>query len=172
MNSGSPARVAFSLAVAADAHAIAAMRTAAADELARKFGAGHWASPSTEKAVLNSMRHSRILIGRARSRVVATARLATKKPWAIDVSYFTPCKRAIYLTDMAVDPAYQNRGVGRHCIDEALALVRAWPASAIRLDAYDARAGAGNFYAKCGFTERGRVAYRGTPLVYYEFVLS
>ena len=41
-------------------------------------------------------------------------------------------------------------------------------ADAIRLDAYDAEAGAGEFYVKCGFREVGRVAYRGVPLTYYE----
>ena len=45
-------------------------------------------------------------------------------------------------------------------------------ADAIRLDAYDAHAGAGSFYAKCGFKERGRVVYRDDPLVYYELVLE
>ncbi len=47
-----------------------------------------------------------------------------------------------------------------------------WPADSIRLDAYDADAGAGWFYAKCGFQERGRVVYKGDPLVYYEFLLT
>lgn len=47
----------------------------------------------------------------------------------------------------------------------------AWPADAIRLDAYDAEAGAGAFYEKCGYRQRGRVVYRGDPLVYYELLL-
>jgi hypothetical protein len=46
-----------------------------------------------------------------------------------------------------------------------------WPADAIRVDAYDAEAGAGGFYAKCGYREVGRVVYRNTPLVYYELRL-
>lgn len=40
-----------------------------------------------------------------------------------------------------------------------------------RLDAYDADAGAGSFYAKCGYQERERVIYRGTPLVYFELLI-
>jgi len=27
------------------------------------------------------------------------------------------------------------------------------------------------FYERCGFTERGRVVYKGVPLVYYETLL-
>ena len=49
--------------------------------------------------------------------------------------------------------------------------LKAWPADAIRLDAYDAPAGAGDFYAKCGFREVGRATYRGVPLVYFELLL-
>jgi len=32
--------------------------------------------------------------------------------------------------------------------------------------------GAGPFYARCGFQERGRVIYRSNPLAYYELLLE
>ena len=60
---------------------------------------------------------------------------------------------------------------GALLLDEAVHQARAWPADAIRLDAFDANAGAGEFYAKCGFREVGRVIYRKNPLIYYELVL-
>ena len=72
---------------------------------------------------------------------------------------------------MAVAPEMQGRGFGRLCIEEARRIGREWPADAIRLDAYDAAAGAGDFYRKCGFREVGRVVYRSTPLVYFEMLL-
>jgi GNAT superfamily N-acetyltransferase len=72
---------------------------------------------------------------------------------------------------MAVDPAMQRQHVGRRCLEEAARLARAWPSDSIRLDAYDAPAGAGPFYAKCGYREVGRVTYRNTPLIYYERLL-
>ena len=56
-------------------------------------------------------------------------------------------------------------------LEDACAVAEECPADAVRLDAYDARAGAGEFYARCGFTERGRVVYKGNPLVYYERLL-
>ena len=112
-----------------------------------------------------------VLVGRAGGEIVATLKLATKKPWAIDVAYFTPVRQPLYLLDMAVAPAWQRRGLGREILAEAERVARAWPADAIRLDAYDAPAGAGPFYAKCGYEERGRIAYRGTPLAYYELLL-
>jgi GNAT superfamily N-acetyltransferase len=73
---------------------------------------------------------------------------------------------------MAVSVAHQGEGLGTQAIEDACAVAREWPADAIRLDAYDAAAGAGGFYLKCGFTERGRIVYRGDPLVYYEILLS
>ena len=57
-------------------------------------------------------------------------------------------------------------------VDDAIAVARKWPADAIRLDAYDAEAGAGQFYATCGFLKRGHVRYKNDPLVYYELLLD
>jgi GNAT superfamily N-acetyltransferase len=57
-------------------------------------------------------------------------------------------------------------------LDRALEVARDWPADAVRLDAYDAPAGAGPFYEKCGWEERGRVVYRKCPLIYYERLLN
>jgi predicted N-acetyltransferase YhbS len=81
-------------------------------------------------------------------------------------------KRPLYLTGMAVAVAQQGQGLGRLALEDAVAVAREWPADAIRLDSYDADAGAGPFYAKCGFVERGRVLYRGDPLVYHELLLA
>ncbi|MGQ0641743.1 MAG: GNAT family N-acetyltransferase [Gemmatimonadaceae bacterium] len=154
-----------------DAPAIVALRNAAAERLTREYGDGHWSGAVSERSLLHALRISRVVVMRQRKRLVATLRLATKKPWAIDPSYFTTCTRPIYLTDMAVDPTVQRQGIGRRCIEEALTIVRAWSGDAIRLDAYDADAGAGGFYAKCGFREVARVTYRKTPLVYFELML-
>ncbi len=117
------------------------------------------------------MRHSRVVIARKGKSIVGTLHLPTKKPWAIDVSYFTPVKKSLYLTHMAVIPALQRQGIGRLLLKEAVKHARAWPADAIRLDAFDADAGAGGFYAKCGFRELARVTYRDVPHIYYELVL-
>jgi GNAT superfamily N-acetyltransferase len=158
------------LATEADAAAIAALRNAAAEHLTQRHGTGHWSSVATERGVLRALRTSRILVERAGERLVATLRLATKRPWAIDPAYFTAVPQALYLTDMAVAPDVQRQGVGRGLLLEAERFARDWPSQAIRLDAYDAAAGAGEFYAKCGYREMGRVIYRKTPLVYYERV--
>jgi ribosomal protein S18 acetylase RimI-like enzyme len=164
-------KLTFSAAAETAAPALAALHTAVAADLTLRYGRGFWSSVSTERGVLSSMRHSRVLVAKKGKKIVGTLRLATKKPWAIDVSYFTPVKKALYLTSMAVIPGMQRHGIGRLLLDEAVTQAQAWPADAIRLDAFDANAGAGEFYAKCGFREVGRVIYRKDPLIYYELVL-
>jgi ribosomal protein S18 acetylase RimI-like enzyme len=116
------------------------------------------------------MKDARVLVARRDALVVGVLRLETKKPWAIDKNYFVPVSRPLYLLDMAVDPPVQRQGIGRRLLAEAVAVATV-SADSIRLDAYDHPAGAGGFYAKCGFKEVGRVTYRGTPLIYYELVL-
>jgi predicted N-acetyltransferase YhbS len=158
------------LATAADAAAIAAVRIAAADRLTRDFGEGHWSAHTNEAAVLRDLKASRVLVARDGRRIVGTLTLQTKRPWAIDAAYFTPCKKALYLINMAVTPARQRTGVGRGLLQEAVVVARAFPADAIRLDAYDADAGAGEFYRKCGFASAGGKSYRGVPLLYFELI--
>jgi GNAT superfamily N-acetyltransferase len=155
-----------------DVPAIAGLQNAAAGALTARFGVGHWSSLVTERHATLAQRHARVRLGSSGKRVLTVVRLATKKPWAIDVSFFTPVKRPLYLTGLAVSVAHQGQGLGRLAIEDACVVARSWPADAIRLDAYDAPAGAGNFYMKCGFKERGRVVYRADPLIYYELLLE
>jgi GNAT superfamily N-acetyltransferase len=164
-------KISVTTASDADAPAIAALRTSVAERLTTQYGRGHWSSCVTEKSVLRAIKTSRVLVARNSSGIIGTLRLETKKPWAIDLAYFTIVRRPLYLHDMAVLPGLQRRGIGRHLFEEAKAVARTWPSEAIRLDAYDGAAGAGSFYAKCGLLEVGRKTYRGVPLVYFELML-
>jgi ribosomal protein S18 acetylase RimI-like enzyme len=161
----------IALAAADDAHAVATIRNAVATALTKRHGLGHWSSMSSEKGIRSSMKRSSIYVAREDALVVATFELATKKPWAIDRRYFTDVPRPVYLLGMAVDPERQRTGIGRQCIAHAVEACRGWPADALCLDAYDADAGAGAFYRKCGFTEVGRAIYRNTPLIYFELLM-
>lgn len=148
------------------------LRCAANERLTATYGVGHWSGAPSERGVLLGIRSARVLIARRGKRLAGTLLLQTKKPWAIDVSYFSSARRPLYLLNMAVDPALQRMGVGRALLAHAVKVAREWPADAIRLDAYDADAGAGGFYARCGFREVGRVVYRGVPLTYYEHAME
>lgn len=162
----------FADATSDDAPAIAALQNAAAGGLTVRFGVGRWSSLTTELSVLGSLRGARVRVGRSGREVLTVLRLATKKPWAIDAAYFTPVKRPLYLTALAVSPAHQRKGLGRQALDDAREIAAAWPADAIRLDAFDAESGAGGFYERCGYSPRGRVVYKGNPLAYFELLLS
>jgi GNAT superfamily N-acetyltransferase len=164
-------RLSFRDATEKDAAVIAGLQNAAAGALTARHGEGHWSSLVNERGAVLAQRHARVRVGRTGKHVVTVLRLATRKPWAIDVGYFTPVRKPLYLTGMAVSVVHQGHGLGRSALEDAVAIARAWPADAIRLDAYDAEAGAGGFYATCGFQERGRVIYKGNPLVYFELLL-
>jgi len=162
-------------AVAADAGEVAALRLAAADDLTTRFGKGLWSSNTTENGVLFAMKQGRVIIATRAGLIVGTLTLSTRKPWAIDPAYFTKVKTPIYLTSMAVDPKAQGQGVGRAMLADAEARACNWPkgrGDAIRLDAFDAEAGAGGFYSKCGYNERGRTVFRTAPLIYFERLLG
>jgi GNAT superfamily N-acetyltransferase len=164
----------FAVATNSDASELAALHGATAEDLTRRFGPGFWSSPPSERGILANMRlpkFSRILIARSNRRIIGTLRLATKKPWAIDTAYFTPAGKPLYLTGMAVLPELQRKGIGRLIMKQAESIARAWPADAIRLDAFDAAAGAGPFYAKCGYREIAHVIYKKDPLIYFELTL-
>jgi GNAT superfamily N-acetyltransferase len=165
-------RFSFEPATIDDAAALAVLYTAVAEELTRLHGRGRWSTKTSEKGALHAMRTSTVFVARERTEIVATLRLTTKKPWAIDTSYFSPCAAPLYLLGMAVTPSRQRQGLGRKCLDHAKERAQRWPADALRLDAFDAAAGAGGFYARCGWSEVGRTLYRNAPLIYYEFLLG
>jgi GNAT superfamily N-acetyltransferase len=166
-------RLTIAPATAAEAAAIAAVRLAASRDLAARFGTGTWSfAAESEAGVQAELATSTVLVARGEGVVVGTLRLATKNPWLGHTNFFTPCDRPLFLTAMAVAPKFQRRGVGRRLLAEARRFGGRLRAEVIRLDCYDAPAGAGAFYRKCGFREVHRGDYFGTPLIWFEAVLS
>lgn len=163
--------VLFRFATEEDIPALVKLQLAVEADQARRFGANRWSTTLSEKSVARGLKSSRVLVAQQRGRIVGELRMATKKPWAIDLKYFTPVAKAVYFHDVHVEPRLQRSGVGRQLIERAKAVARERPVDAIRLDAYDGTSGGGPFYAKCGFTEVGRKVYRGVPLVYFELIL-
>lgn len=164
-------KIQLKVATADDVSGLVSLRNTVAEDLTSRYGKGHWTMKVSERGVLFQMTRSTIYIARYRGRLVATLALSKRKPWAIDTRYFSASERPLYFTGMAVAPDRQRRGIGRLCIDQVPEIARQWPANAIRLDAYDAAAGGGDFYRKCGFREVGRASYKGNPLIYFEMLL-
>lgn len=162
----------FAIASENDAGNIAALLNEAAMQLTNLYGRGHWSYQNSEKGILHGMKgNSKILMATSGNKLLGTLSLTIKKPWAIDAAYFTKVDQPLYLVDMAVHPDVQRKGVGRYMMKETIIVAKAWPAQAIRLDAYNAAAGASDFYLKCGFRERGQVIYRNNPLRYFEMLV-
>src|SRR5271154_1411089 len=78
----------FRAGVPGDVAELAALHTAVAEHLTSDYGKGPWSSHTSGKGVLYAMRHSEVLVATEGAQIVATLRLATKKPWAIDTNYF------------------------------------------------------------------------------------
>jgi GNAT superfamily N-acetyltransferase len=162
-------RIRVAPALPEDIPEIVGVRNRAAEDLTERFGGGHWSGLCSERGVAWDMRQGTVVVARRGKSIVGTLKLMTRKPWSIDVSYFTTAVKPWYLTNMAVDPGHQRLGIGRRLMDEAARLVLEWGGDFIRLDAYDdERAGAGPFYARCGYREVARVTYRVVPLIYFE----
>jgi len=162
----------LTIATADDIPTIVALKNKTAQQLTLLHGRGHWSFLCTEKGVLYSMKkHSKLLVVKHRDQIIGALRLTTKKPWAIDVNYFTKVLQPLYIVGIDVGSTWQGKGVGRYMLEQIKPVATAWPAQALRLDAYDNAAGAGNFYRKCGYTERGRVVYKNNPLIYFEYLL-
>jgi GNAT superfamily N-acetyltransferase len=164
-------KVKLQVATADDVAELVSLQNAVAKHLTSQHGKGNWSHCVTANGICFEMRRATMYVARVRKRLVATLTLSTRKPWAIDKTYFSASKRPLYLTSMAVIPTRQGKGIGRLCIDQARDIARRWPGDAIRLDAYNAEAGGGEFYRKCGFREVGRALYRNCPLIYFEMLL-
>jgi len=162
----------FRFATEDDIAALLRLRLAVDAEQRRRFGTNRWSTAITEKSVARGLKSSRVLVAEKHGRITGALRMETKKPWAIDLRYFTQVSRAVYLHDVNVEPELQRSGVGRLLIERMKTVAREWPVDAIRVDTYDGLSGAAPFYKKCGFTEVGRAVYRSVPLVYLEFLLS
>jgi GNAT superfamily N-acetyltransferase len=166
-------RLALERAGEADAAAIAALRLAAARELTAQFGQGVWSfAAESEGGVRLEAGSGNLYLARDAGTVIASLRLSPRKPWLIAADFFSPAARPAYLTSMAVTPARQTQGVGRACLDAAREIAAAAGHDAIRLDSYNAPAGAGTFYRKCGFLEVCRATYHGTSLIFFETRLT
>jgi GNAT superfamily N-acetyltransferase len=165
-------RLKLQLAEPEDAESIAALRNAVSDDLTFKHGKGWWTHHHTTAGVLFDLRNTQLYAALHRDEVVASLVLSPKKPRSIELKYFPKAKHPLYLTSMVVAPELQRQGLGRACLAEVIKLSRRAKAGAIFLDAYDhPHAGAGPFYAKCGWRECGRATYCGSPLGYYELMM-
>lgn len=161
------------LAIAHDAKVIRAISVAAADRLTWDFGPGHWSRGRSLETIRKYIGQGTQYVADDQGEVLGSFKLTDQKIGFYRSAWFAdPKAKAGYLTDMAVHPDQQRKGVGRAMMAEADRVAEGLGMKAIRLDAYDGPSGAGRFYEKCGFTLVHMGEINGTALEYFERVLG
>ena len=138
--------------------------------MTQRFGEGGWSAIASKTEVLKQLRASRVLVAKFDGEVVGTVRLAAVKSWAVDWRMFTRVPSALYVLGLAVTPTSRGRGFGRALMEAAKDATRSSSTDALWLDAYDSAAGAGPFYARCGFRHVGNTSHNGRALLFYEWL--
>jgi GNAT superfamily N-acetyltransferase len=159
----------FSAATPADAEELATLRNSVAADQLQRFGVKSF--NTTSRGILCDLRWGDLLIARRKNQIISSLVFVKKKPWAIDVTYFTSVEHPLYIRSMNTLPIFQHQGAGSRLIKYALTFARRNGNDAVRLDAHDAPYGAGDFYLKCGFAPRGGALFRNTPHLYFEYLL-
>src|SRR4030095_5424963 len=109
----------FRFATQSDIPALLKLRLAVDADQAERFGKNRWSTTINEKSVARGLKASRVLLARRHGRIIGTLRMETKKPWAIDLRYFTPVAKAVYLHDVDVDPLFRRSGIGSQLLESA-----------------------------------------------------
>lgn len=134
----------FNTATPADAEELATLRNAVAADQFQRFSVKSF--NTTSRGILCDLRWGQILVARNKHQIVSSLLLVKKKPWSINVSYFTPVEHPLYVRAMNTMPTFQHRGSGTRLLKHALTFARRSGCDAVRLDAFDAPHGAGDFY--------------------------
>ncbi|MEM8489392.1 MAG: GNAT family N-acetyltransferase [Pseudomonadota bacterium] len=161
--------ISYRRAQLSDAAIVREIRLAAANELKRLHGEGHWSAVFTLGTLKKHVLAKEVFLVNDDENPVGTFEIQTNKPnWYSKNWFAEPDARTFYLFHMAVLPVYQMRGIGRHILGEIDNMARGRGIRAVRLDAYAASAGAGAFYSKYGYELVRRGSFNGVSLDYYE----
>jgi GNAT superfamily N-acetyltransferase len=157
------------LASTEDAPLVRELRVAVAEHLTREHGTGHWSQVGSVETIQDSAAAQILFVVEQGGELIGTFRLTDKKEAWYRASWFArPEAQAAYLRAMAIRPDDQRKGIGRFVMDWMEQRVQRKGLAALRFDAYDSKAGAGEFYRKCGYTHVHSGEFNGVALEYYE----
>lgn len=106
-------------------------------------------------------------------RLVATFTASRDAPDYLDLSLWpNGAEPSFYLSQLAVSPKLQGRGIGRACIAAVERLALEHGCRSIRLDAAESHAGLLDWYLKLGYRESCRYEAFGTRMVGFEKLVS
>jgi len=152
-----------------DTQPLRAVRIAASDKLTKRYGSGHWSLVTGVSTIQKHIQARTVWVGELSGKLVATLRFTESKVGFYRSSWFSdPEACAGYLMHMAVSPDKQKRGYGTALLREVEAAAINRGLEYMRLDSYDAPAGAGPFYVKAGYNLVHSREINGVPLQYWE----
>jgi GNAT superfamily N-acetyltransferase len=165
--------LALRAARAEDVERVRTILEAAAADLTARFGEGHWSRVSAVETLRRHADQGTLFLAEIDGAAIGAMQVTDRKVSFYRGEWFAhPKDAAAYLLDMAIEPAHQRRGLGRRAMALAEELARARGLPAIRLDAYGGPAGAGGFYAKCGYRLVHTGTFNGIALEYFEKLLG
>ncbi|NRA37941.1 MAG: GNAT family N-acetyltransferase [Planctomycetes bacterium] len=143
------------------------LRNAVEKKLIQDYGSGDWGFTITESIVRRGLKNGKILLAWFGVELVGTLTLSKKKPWAVNKKIFPRSDNPIYMIAMAISPKHQRKGIGAKMVKKAISIAKTDGHDFIHLDSYNAEAGAGGFYEKCGFNHVCDIVYKECPLSYW-----
>jgi ribosomal protein S18 acetylase RimI-like enzyme len=138
-----------------------------------RYGLTTWRPPRPVRLIEPHVDAGETWEGIDDGRVVAMVTLSADPPSFYDDSYFDPAgEPARYLSMLAVEPTDQGRGIGRACVEWAVARASQANARSVRLDTAGENEPAQRFFLRLGFAQRSPVlSFPRFTLVYFERVL-
>ena len=149
------------------------IRRSAADLLTSVHGEGHWSTVTSVKTIRKHAEAGLVYLFFEGDSPIGTFHLVDRKIGFYKKEWFEiPDQPAFYLMHMALHPDRQRKGLGREMMIEIEAIAVNKSIHSIRFDAYNADAGAGKFYEKCGYQLVHKGSFNSVALLYFEKVLE
>jgi GNAT superfamily N-acetyltransferase len=143
-------------------------------DLEMRFGLSHWVPAYPLHLLHEQAAQGHVYEVTARDKgVIATFTLSREAPPYYGAIQWSPDgEPGVYVSRLAVMPAYQGLGVGRSCLQWIESDAAAGEARSVRLDAYTRHEELLRFYRNLSYTERGKYEWREHPLTCFEKVLD
>ena len=147
--------------------------TACGKSMYEKFGLEHW-HPYMGIEAFKKFIEEKELYGIYQNGIaVATFNLSIKsRDYYYDELWLSPDEQASYLGQLAIDPIFQGKGLGKWCMHQVENIAANKGSKAIRFDALSSHPWLKIFYEKLGYLPRGIVKPKQWDLLCFEKILK
>jgi len=118
-----------------------------------QYSLDHWYPYMDEKTFINKIKGKK-LYGVYRDGIpIASFNVSTEpRDYYFDSLWNFPAKKALYLGQLATDPALQSRGIGKWCMEQVEMIASELKCTAVRFDAIEMHPWLKNFYMSLGYS--------------------